>query len=326
MSQNNEKSEKSEKIKALEQLENQQETNIEATSDIVDNDKKNIISENKPNLLEGYKILEKEDMPQQGVLYPESWKFAYRCPISKEVANFSALNEQDKPGIIMAVEDLIRKCVVIYDVDKDIQINSGYIIDAHRTFFLLLLRDFYLPGNPIKYTGVCTLEREPMDIILTANKLIYPELSEKLINAYDGRKFALKMDGIEEPIEFLAPTIEITSRIFKYIVKVFKDTQNDNEKKDDKVVYDKNFLLLAPYLYTKGTETIKDITNKFNKIQKDDKLFGAYLEIINKLNLDNLEYIEEKCPKCGSVEENLIKFPGGWKKMFIGSKDSTGYF
>jgi hypothetical protein len=317
------------KLKQLSKLEKEAKIdNLNQSSEELDEniDSKNINSENKPNLLDGYRIIEREDLPQKGCLYPESWKFAYRCPTSKEVAIFSTINEQDKPAILNAVEDLIRKCVIVYDIDTDKQISSGQIIDAHRVFFILLLREFYLPGSPITFPSMCTLEKEKIEVTLNYTSLIFKELNEKILNAYDGRKFSLKMPEIEEPIEFLCPTIEITSRLFKYVIKVFKDAQNDSSKKDNVVFYDKNFLLIAPYLYTTGLESVKEITNRYSKILKDDKLFKAYMEISVKIKLENLEYFEATCPKCGSVEETQIRFPGGWKNMFISTKDDSGYF
>ncbi len=288
------------------------------------------VEDNKPNILDGYKIIERYNLPQDGNLYPESWEFAYRCPVAKEVANFSTLQEGDNPAIVAACEDLIRKCVIIFDTEKNRQVSSGQICDAHRTFFLLLLRDFYLPGNPIKYPSVCRHCTEPMEINLTANKLKYTRLSDKLINAFDGRSFSLVMPEIEEPINFLVPSVEVSSRIFKYIVKVYRDSQNDaknhENKEENKNIYDKQFLLLAPYLYVRGNETVKEIIQKFKQIQKDEKLFKAYIDIAVKLKLDNLDYIENTCDKCGSEEEALLRFPGGWKAMFISAEDNTGYF
>lgn len=280
----------------------------------------------KPNMTDGWTVIDRSIMPQGGVLYPESWQFAYRCPTAKEVANFSTINEQDQPGIVVAVEDLIRKCVVIYDQDNGRQISTGELCDAHRMFFLLLIRDYYLPGKKITYNGFCQTCHEQFQAELDAYKLIYPEINDKLLGAYDGRTFTLEM-GLEKPIIFRVPTLETTGRIFKYITKIYRNNaQGGEEKKNDNIVFDKQFLLIAPYLYVTGKETIRDLTLKYKTIQRNDGMFKAYLEIVNRLKLDNEEYFEEVCPSCGSEEETQIKFPGGWKKLFISTKDTTGYF
>lgn len=277
-------------------------------------------------LLDGYKRIDKSLLPQNGELYPESWQFAYRCPTAKEVANFSTVNEMDQPGIIVAVEELIRKCVVIFDTEQQKRINTGEICDGQRTFWLLLIRDFYLPDTPIEFNSVCQTCHEQYTTHLTADKLEYPELKDKLLSAYDGRIFTLQM-GPNVEVKFRVPTLETTGRIFKHIVKAYRTAGNGGEeKKDDKLVFDKQFLLVAPYLFVSGNETMRDIQLKYKSIIKNEELFKAYLTIINKLKLDNEETFNYVCPECGSEEETLIKFPGGWKKLFVSKTDTTGYF
>jgi hypothetical protein len=124
----------------------------------------------------------------------------------------------------------------------------------------------------------------------------------------------------------LIPTIDISSSIFRQVVKTYRDAEKDKKQgKNDKILYDKEFLLFAPYLYETGLETIPELRKKFNIIKGNEKLHKRYLEIINNLELDNLDYVEIK-HTCGSLEEASIRFPGGWKKLFISTKDDTGYF
>ena len=318
-------SKKQEELDALQHMEGNNQENQEQSQVASAPAEAPVNEQKQANLLDGYRRIDKM-MPQQGALYPDSWEFAYRCPTAKEVANFSTINENDQAAIIVAVEDLIRKCVIIYDTEQKKRINTGEICDAHRTFFLLNLRDFYLPGNPIKYKNTCQTCHDTFEVNLTADKLIYNELTEKLLNAYDGRVFTFDM-GLEEPVIIRIPTLETSGRIFKYIVKIYRGNQmNQEERKSDNIIYDKQFLLFAPFLYKTGNETIRELGFKFKAIQKNEKLFKAYLTIINNIKLENEEYFDEICPSCGSEEEAQIKFPGGWKKLFVTSGDTTGYF
>lgn len=283
-------------------------------------------STKKANILDGYVRIMREDLPQAGILYPENWEFAYRSPTAKEVANFSTINEQDQPGVIVAVEDLIRKCVIIFDTATNKRVDTGEICDAHRTWFLLKLREQYLPGKPITYRSMCQTCHETFDATLTAEKLQYPFITDKLIEAYDGRVFKLHM-GPDIDVSFRVPTIDTTGKIFKHLIKFYRNNQNNiEENKSDNVMTDKQFLLLAPYLFVSGNETIRDLTFKFKAIQKNSELLQAYLEIVTRLKLDNLETFDETCSYCGSMEETQLKFPGGWKKLFISTIDTTGYF
>lgn len=284
------------------------------------------IEEERPNKLDGYIVIDREDLPQEGVLYPESWQFAYRCPTAKEVANFSTINEQDQTSVVQAIEDIIRKCVIIFDSAAQRQVSVGEICDAHRLYFLLLIRDYYLPGKNITLDAFCSQCQNIHQITLTANSLVYNMPNDKLLDAFDGRLFTLDM-GLEKPIVFRIPTLETAGRLYRYITKIARNNQQGvDNKKNDKIVYDKQFLLMAPYLYETGRETVRDLSLKYKAIQKNNELFSAYLEIVNRIKLENEEYFEYVCPECESEEEAQIKFPGGWKKLFVPNRDTTGYF
>ena len=287
---------------------------------------KQVGNQDPPNIVDGWKTIPNDELPNKGILYPHSWKFAYRSPKTKEVANFSTVQENDTPAIIAAIEDLIRKCVKIYDTDLNTVISSSEINDAHKLFFILKIREFYMPAHPIKYLSVCDICHESFDAQLTAQNLEYNKIKPKLVEDFDGRIFSLNM-GLDDNINFHIPTVGIMARLFKYIVKVHRDPNpNDREKKDDKVVYDKEFLLLAPYLFETGKESVKEIIKKYQKVIKEEGLYDVYLKIANNLRLDNAENIEQICSHCGAEVTVQISFPGGWKALFNKPVDDLEYF
>ncbi len=299
----------------------------------IDNKKEKnpIIKDRTANILDGYKPIMNEELPQQGKFYPESWNFAYRCPESLEVANFSTIQDNDQTGMIQAVEDLIRKCVIVYDSDKDKLVSTGEILDGHRQFFLLKIREFYLIKNKIEYTAMCSFCHEAMNINLVATKLLYKDFSQELYNVFDGRNFLFPVENNSEgeerePINFRVPTLNTSSKILKYMMKTYKDNSSDRDNKEEKIIYDKKFLLLAPYLFVDGNENVKGIIEKYKRLKKDSLLLQEYIEIINKLKLDQYDYIENKCEHCESVEEAPVRFPGGWKNLFIGKTKISELF
>ena len=244
-----------------------------------------------PSTIDGYRFLTNDNLPFTGKLYPESWRFGYRCPTSMEVANFSTINEEDQPAIIVAVEDLIKKCFVIVDSNKNNEVSSAQINDGDRLFFFLKLREFYLHDKPIQYIVMNQTHNEPVTVSLLGDLLQYPELNEKLLSCFDGRTFTIPVENQEEPIRFLIPTLEISSRIFKYMIKSYKEVQKENNDKIKNVdSFDKQFLLIAPYLYINGNETIEALKQKFKLIQKNDGLLNAYITIINRLKLKGCEH------------------------------------
>lgn len=279
-----------------------------------------------PNSMEGYRKLERVDLPNGGALYPESWQFAYRCPTVKEVANFSTVMETDQPAIIQVTEDLIRRCVLIFDTANNKQISTGEICDAHRLYFLQLLRDFYLPDSPITIKSMCNTCKSQFDAHLHATDLKFKEFNEALISAYDGRVFELKLNGVV--VRFRVPTIDSASKVFKYIVKSYRNQQSQGQSELEKIVYDKQFLLFAPYLFETGKETIRELVLKFKNISRpeNEKLFAAYLTIISNLQLENESTFDSECTECQSIEEVGVTFPGGYRQLFVSTTDTHGYF
>ncbi len=299
---------KQESLEALQNLEANAKNNKDTSRDYLGDYK-------LPEAIDGYRIVEREKLPFGGRLYPNSWNFAYRCPTSKEVANFSTIDEQNPSAIQTTVTDLIKKCFVIVDSETQNQISTEEINDGDKLFFFLLLREFYLHDKPIQYSVMNVAYNEPVIVNLSASMLVYPELKEKLYSCYDGRMFTIPTSNPEKPIKFLIPTFKTATRIFKYMVKTYQELQKDENSKKTVEEFDKQFLMFAPFLYEHGTETIETLKLKFRQVQTDDKYFKDFLTVINSIKLSNLDkiiytYLE-------SEEEALVKFPGGWKSMFI---------
>jgi hypothetical protein len=300
----------------------------------VDEDKQQVvptsISHQNPNVnqFDGYIKIERYDLPQNGVLYPETWEFAYKCPDTGDVAVFSTLHEQDQPAIMAAIDDLIRKNVYIFDSSNDNLISTGEVCDAHKVYFMLRLREFYLSNYPIPIETICDSCHEPYTENMYAQSLLYNDIPEKLLQSYDGRVFHLHFNDVEEDVLIRIPTLETTSKIFKHIVRVYRD--KDKEKKGgtskaNKIFYDKKFLLIAPYLFVEGNETIASIVKKFDDVSKNQPLFKRYTEFISRVKFENQQEIESTCKHCGSPEVAEIKFPT-WNKLFVNDTDDSGYY
>ena len=299
--------EKEQKLEALKQLQ-----------DNTDNINTEVVGETKQQstMTDLYKKIDKSDLPFNGMLYPENWQIAYRVPTPDEIADFSTVNEDDQAGIVNAISELVRKCYIINDGEK--------------MFFFLKLRESYLEDNaPIKYSVINQTYNETVEISFTSASLEYPELTEKLIESFDGRKFSLKMPRIETPIQFYIPTVNLSQKIFKYILATYKEIDNaQNGKKSknsgDKGSIDKKFLLILPYLFETGEENIQSLKMKYIGIKKNPELYKAYITIANSLNLTNYDKITYTYKE--SEEEALIKFPMGWRKIFDDTESLSELF
>lgn len=279
----------------------------------------------QPSTTDGYRVLPNSEFSQGGRLYPASWRFAYRCPKSNEVANFSTVNENDQPAIFAAVEDLICKCFKIVDIDTETIISPKEINDGDRLFCILKLREFYLPESYISYSTICPFCKGHVEVRLLASTLRYPQITEKMMSFFDGRRFTIPASVMDTTtdIVFYIPTLKTAAKIFHYLLKIYRDNESDN--KQDEEAFTKQFLFIAPFLFETGNETMNDIKVKFRKICKDENLLNAYTVLASKMVFSNKQEIVYS-HDCGSEEEAAIRFPGGWKNMFIDTRRYMGLF
>lgn len=274
----------------------------------------------------GYRVLDNESLPYFGKLYPESWRFSFRCPTVNEVSEFSTIDERDAPKIQDTITNLIKKCYVIVDTETEKQVPTSQINDGDRLFFFLKLREFYMQDMPIEFPFISMTKQEPLQVTLMAHNLIYKPIKEELLKCYDGRKWTIPTTsfGLTEPIVFLNPTLDISQRIFKYMVNKYRETQDTNKTKINKSEFNRKFLLLLPFLYEQGNEKIESLNIKFKQIEKNEKLLKAYITLANKMIHTNEEYLVVDID--GDEERTDIKFPGGWKNLFIDNKSFEKLF
>lgn len=283
------------------------------------------IKEEKPNLLDGWRVIPTDELPRKGVLYPVTWQFAVRPPTAIEVANFSTVMEEDRVAIKAAMEDMVKKCVKIYDSGSDTIVSTSEINDCDTLFFVLKIRDLYI-NQPIKFADVCQICHSQYEVSMTSNNLVYEDISEELLQQFDGRIFSLQIEVEGEgstDVRFRIPTIGTSSRIFKQIVRAYREDKNDPDPKN-RVLYDKTFTLIAPWLFVTGNEKLNDIVGKYRTVSKDPLLLEAYVTIANELKLDNLETIECTCATCSAEGTVDIMFPGGHKKLFAKKSNIKG--
>ncbi len=293
------------------------------------------IVDNSPNTIDGYFTIDRSELPQGGIFYPESWAFVARCPEAEEVAIFSTFNPRDQIGIMKAVDELIRKCITIYDQDTENKISAINICDFHKIYFFLKLREVYLSNNPILLDAMCSTCHNEYKSNLFANNLQFPYPSDNLISIFDGRVF--HFDFETHKIKVHIPTLKTSATLLNMVNRVYTSKANPNQKTSNdkqlqrftKICYDKIFLLIAPILFETGDESFAEIAVKYERIHKDKELFELYLEVANNLHFENYESVETTCESCGALEDTEIRFPD-YNKMFTksasGNKFTKKYF
>lgn len=276
------------------------------------------------NELDGYKILSKQELPYFGTLYPESWQFAYRCPTTSEIAEFSTIDERDQLKIFLEISKIVSKCYIIVDQESQKTVNPRQINDGEKLFFFLKLREFYLDDAPITFKTMSRIAESVVDVTFMAHNLMYEGLNDELLECYDGRTWTIPTEsfGLKDPIVFRQPTLEITDRIYKYI-KIKSQKAQEGDDKLNKEDLNKKFIVILPFLYQTGEEKIESLNTKFRQIiVKNEKLYKAYVSLSQQFNLSHSEKVAFEVED--QIEETDMKFPGGWKKMFLSNQSTFG--
>ena len=282
----------------------------------------------KTSYLDDYQQLAKDDMPRNGVLYPETWEFFYRCPTADEVAVFSTTPEEDRVKIMQAVIGIIRKCYLIIDTETKKEVSTTEIKSIDKMNFFLRLRSFYMNNEPIRFNTFSQTLEGPVEVEFTENSLRYADVNENLLDIYDGiRGFNFPFDD-ETNVYIPLTNLGMETKVLNYMVNNYKKLQKDETTRKEFSNFDKQFLAFVPYLFETGSESVESLKFKYNKIVKNDKLMKFYLEIMNAMNLGEKENIEFTVTVDDEeiTEESPIKFPGGYKKLFTSESFTSKYF
>lgn len=326
-------------LKALEekqtQIDNQNEeridNNLEETQETQEYIEPTPSKKERFNEIDGWRLLEADELPYKGVFMPAEWNLFYKCPEVGDVANFATIDENDRQKIMKAVSDLVRKCFKIVNNETEKEVSTKEINSGEKLFYFLRLREFYLNDKPIVFQTFSAELEKIVEVNFVSDSLVFDEPKQKLLECFDGRHFNFKMPDSKEVIRFMIPTLGIEEKIFNYMIGTYKKLQKDENNKKDLDAYNKQFLLFAPYLFETGTEIVETLKAKFNNIKRNEALYKYYLEIILQLTplLSNKDYIKFMVTDEDDneiMEESLMRFPGGWRKMFVNTESSSDLF
>lgn len=322
--------------KSLEVVENQKVSRMrkntaDETTDETPNPKtkdEEILATDVRKDLGDYKQLPLDEIPRN-VFYPQNWLFFYRCPLADEIAVFSTTPEEDKVKIMQAVTGLIRKCFIIIDGDTEKEITTNSLHTISKMYMFLLLRDFYMNQDPIKFNVYSPALDGLVEVVFNHHSLKYKELNQNLINIYNSerRGFEFPYDNEEGHIFVPITTIGMETKMLNYMVNNYKKLQKDETTKKDFSNFDKQFIAFIPLLFETGNESVESLKFKFKRIVNDDLLMKQYLQIMNIMDLgesSNIDYTVE-VDGVEVIEDAEMKFPGGYKKLFTSNSFMEQY-
>jgi hypothetical protein len=259
----------------------------------------------------GWKNMPIENLPSQGMFYPDDIVISIRAANVKEIRHFSTIDENDFIDGDDKLNFILESCVKIKT--KQIQKPSWKDIqDMDRFYLILAIREltFLNDDNALQMDISCPNCGNTDRIIITKERIDYFKIDERIMKYYNSetKSFIIKMkDGVT--FELFLPTLGVANFIKNYI-------RNKVQKQE---YYEKTFVRMAPFMFkdwrtlTEGTFKAKDAeTFKYN--HKTISVISGIIDIFaGSVNTE----IAHNCTACGEAIKSPISFQGGIKSLFL---------
>lgn len=249
-----------------------------------------------------WKNLPLENLPSQGLFYPDGAELTFRAATAAEIRHWSTIDEGDILDIDDKLNFIIEKCTRF-------KINGGHtwlswkdILEVDRLFIIFLIHEITFTENQNELfvkiecnSGSCSNEEKYSDEVrVRSNMLQLFRIPEELLQWYSPQYkcFEVVSEKLNETFYLYAPTLGTVERLRKRI----------SEIKSQGRQVDKAFIKMAPYLiqdwssfdnaaYSKlANDSLSWHINKFTFITK----FAESMQAARDNSLVT------SCPKCGS--------------------------
>lgn len=256
----------------------------------------------------GWKNLPFENLPSQGLFYPDGSEIAIRAASVAEIRHWSTIDENDALGIDDMLNFVVEKCCRIRMSGRPANFKDLKEID--RFYAIFAIRDYtFKNGENRLYTNIEDENGEDLKIEITKDVLNYFDPDETLMKYYNADKkcYVFQMKS-GEVFDLHFPSLGVMSFIKSYAKAKAQRSQT----------FDKAFLRYAPFLIPewKGLtdreydKTLQDsLTWSIQKISLMDKITSMLAGAINP---------EVRYEKANGEDGRIpLSFRGGVKSLFL---------
>ena len=269
-----------------------------------------------PVIAGGWIPLNREELGQRSMFYPESWEFFVRPATVQAIKNWTAIDEE-RPDVVNRVfNEIIKTCVKIDSRDgstvKWDQINSW-----DRFWFVLKVREYtFTKGeSKIEFTNACSECDEDITFNLTAESLFYEFPDDELIEKYwtgDSWEIDPSEYNVEAaPVTLYTPKLQKDEAIIEWATAKIRNKQK----------VDETFIKFLTWLLPKPSRDAQMLDRQIQKIYKEYKewdidMFQFMNDVINNITINPSEQLKTKCPHCSQEATSTVQFPNGVKVLF----------
>jgi hypothetical protein len=256
----------------------------------------------------GWKNLPFENLPSQGLFYPDGSEIAIRAASVAEIRHWSTIDENDALGIDDMLNFVVEKCCRIRMSSRPANFKDLKEID--RFYVIFAIRDYtFKNGENRLYTNIEDENGQDSKIEITKDVLNYFDPDEVLMKYYNADKkcYVFQMKS-GEVFDLHFPSLGVMAFIKSYAKAKAQRSQN----------FDRAFLKYAPFLIPewKGLtdreydKTLQDsLTWSIQKISLMDKITSMLAGAINP---------EVRYTKANGEDGRIpLSFRGGVKSLFL---------
>lgn len=256
----------------------------------------------------GWKNVPLENLPSQGLFYPDGTEVTIRAASVAEIRHWSTIDENDALGIDDMLNFVIERCCRIRMSERPA--NYKDLKEVDRFYLLFAIRDFtFKNGENRLYTTYQTEDGTEERIEITKDAINYFKPDEKLMKFYnaDRKCFVFEMKS-GEVFDLHFPNLGVMAFIKSY-AKIKAQRQQQ---------FDKAFLKYAPFIIPewKGLtdreyeKALQDsLSWSIQKISLMDKITQMLASSINP----EVVYINDR----GEEATVPLSFRGGIKSLFL---------
>jgi hypothetical protein len=245
-----------------------------------------------------------EDLPTQGLFYPQGTEIVIKSATAGEIRHWSALNEEDLSALDDMLNYVVERCVSIKFPNQP---SSWRDLKEVDRFYLLLAvreRTFYKGENKLQ---VKVSETEKLDV--TKDMIEYITFDDRIMKYYDPDKRCINLkwkSGKYTPIYL--PSVGVTQWLKNYVIR----------KSQMQESFDQDFLNFAPFIIP-DWRGLNDATYQ-QFIEESLKWSNAEISMLTKIReifADTIDPVIRYKDEQGGEREIPLNFLGGIKSIFL---------
>ena len=258
----------------------------------------------------GWHKIDQAYFPSKGMFYPHNTTFQIKAAGSKEIRQYSAINEEDPFSIEESLNNILITC---FSVDYDGRVGSWKdLLEEDRIFIILAIRDltFAKGENKLTFKVNCTECDHENEFEVRNGSFDYKSISEKLTKYYDSDRSVLAIRTKDfGNFDITPPTVGVMHEVTKYI----------KEKTQNRRKIDQSFVKILPYLVQEwrglNQTAIKNLEIEY--MGWSPEKFNFMFDLVEMVQVSVKEEMIKPCEKCSAEVAAPVQFPGGLKSLFV---------